>query len=276
MNDGYDLDRIAAAVDINTRLVYLSNPNNPTGTILDADAIDRFLDQLPSHVITVLDEAYYDYASYFAAERSFDYSHALDYVRQGRRVVALRTFSKSHGLAGVRVGYGMGPAELMGYFARLKPAFMVSSLGRGGGAGRAGGHRPHSASLGDECRRSEVADAGHRGHGNSRDSDMDELPLLPGWRRCGQPLPHTSRERHHRSSHEWIVGSAGCLPRHDWHTRAEPAVSGRAEASPRASSGLEPQQLPTYFFDLVLIAGSAAADDCAHASAPPVPLECAP
>ncbi len=129
VNDGYDLDRIAAAVDVNTRLIYLSNPNNPTGTILDAKAIDRFLDQLPSHVITVLDEAYYDYATYFAAERSFDYSHALDYVRQGRRVVVLRTFSKSHGLAGVRVGYGIGPAELMGYFARLKPAFMVSSLG---------------------------------------------------------------------------------------------------------------------------------------------------
>ena len=127
-NDGYDLDRVLAAVDINTRLVYLSNPNNPTGTILDAKAIDRFLDQLPSHVITVLDEAYYDYASYFAAQRGFDYSHALDYVRQGRRVVVLRTFSKSHGLAGVRIGYGMGPAELMGYFARLKPAFMVSSL----------------------------------------------------------------------------------------------------------------------------------------------------
>ena len=83
----------------------------------------------PSHVITVLDEAYCDYASYFAAERGFDYSHALDYVRQERRVVVLRTFSKAHGLAGVRVGYGMGPAELMGYFARLKPAFMVSSLG---------------------------------------------------------------------------------------------------------------------------------------------------
>ncbi len=129
VNDGYDLDRILAAVDVNTRLIYLSNPNNPTGTILDANAIGRFLDQLPSHVITVLDEAYYDYASYFAAERNFDYSHALDYVRQGRRVVVLRTFSKSHGLAGVRVGYGMGPVELMGYFARLKPAFMVSSLG---------------------------------------------------------------------------------------------------------------------------------------------------
>jgi len=131
-NDGYDLDRILAAVDVNTRLVYLSNPNNPTGTILDANAIDRFLDRLPSHVITVLDEAYCDYASYFAAERGFAYSHALDYVRQERRVVVLRTFSKAHGLAGLRVGYGMGLAELMGYFARMKPAFMVSSLAEAG------------------------------------------------------------------------------------------------------------------------------------------------
>jgi histidinol-phosphate aminotransferase len=132
LNDGYDLDRILAAVDVNTRLVYLANPNNPTGTILDANAIDRFLDRLPPHVITVLDEAYCDYASYFAAERGFSYSHALDYVRQQRRVVVLRTFSKAHGLAGLRVGYGMGPAELMGYFARMKTAFMVSSLGEAG------------------------------------------------------------------------------------------------------------------------------------------------
>jgi histidinol-phosphate aminotransferase len=132
VEDGYDLDGILAAVDVNTRLVYLSNPNNPTGTILDANAIDRFLDRLPSHVITVLDEAYCDYASYFAGERGFAYSHALDYVRQQRRVVVLRTFSKAHGLAGLRVGYGMGPTELMGYFARMKSAFMVSSLAEAG------------------------------------------------------------------------------------------------------------------------------------------------
>jgi len=129
LNDGYDLQRILQAVDVHTRVVYISNPNNPTGTVLDAHAIDRFLDRLPSHVITVLDEAYCDYASYFAAQRGLEYSHSLDYVRQERPVVVLRTFSKAHGLAGVRVGYGMGPAELMGYFARMKPAFMVSSLG---------------------------------------------------------------------------------------------------------------------------------------------------
>jgi len=129
LNDGYDLERILAAVDANTRVVYLANPNNPTGTVVEPDAIDRFLDRLPSHVITVLDEAYCDFASYFAAERGLDYSHGLEYVRAGRPVIVLRTFSKSHGLAGLRVGYGIGPAELVGYLARMKPAFMVSSLG---------------------------------------------------------------------------------------------------------------------------------------------------
>ncbi len=124
----FDLDAIAAAVNSETRVVYLANPNNPTGTLLPAAEIDRFLDRLPEHVITVLDEAYYDYASHIASERGVEYSHALDYVREGRRVVVLRTFSKAHGLAGLRVGYGFGPAELLGYFNRLKPPFMVSSL----------------------------------------------------------------------------------------------------------------------------------------------------
>lgn len=132
LNDGYDLDAILAAVDANTRVVFLANPNNPTGTVVDAHAIDRFLDKLPSHVITVLDEAYSDFAVGFAAERGLDYTHSLDYVRAGRPVIVLRTFSKAHGLAGVRVGYGMGPAELMSYFARMKPAFMVSHLGETG------------------------------------------------------------------------------------------------------------------------------------------------
>ena len=77
----------------------------------------------------MLDEAYYDYASYFAAQRGMEYSHSLDYVRQNRPVVVLRTFSKAHGLAGLRVGYGFGPAELLSYFNRLKPPFMVSSIG---------------------------------------------------------------------------------------------------------------------------------------------------
>jgi histidinol-phosphate aminotransferase len=125
-NDGFDLNAIAAAVDQHTRIIYISNPNNPTGTLIPAPELDRFLDQVPEHVIVILDEAYYDFAQYFAAIRRVDYSHALDYVNQSRKVVVLRTFSKAHGLAGVRVGYGIGPVELMSYFARMRTTFSVS------------------------------------------------------------------------------------------------------------------------------------------------------
>jgi histidinol-phosphate aminotransferase len=127
-SDGFDLNAIAAAVDQHTRIIYISNPNNPTGTLVPGQELDRFLDKVPEHVIVILDEAYYDFAQYFAAIRSVDYSHALDYVNQGRKVMVLRTFSKAHGLAGVRVGYGIGPAELMSYFARMRTTFSVSVL----------------------------------------------------------------------------------------------------------------------------------------------------
>ncbi len=126
--DAFDLDAILAAIDGNTRLIYLSNPNNPTGTIVDAAAIDRFLSKVPDHVIVVLDEAYYDFAQHFAAQRGTLYSHSIDHVKDGRKVVVLRTFSKAHGLAGVRVGYGIGPTELMSYFARVRTTFSVSSV----------------------------------------------------------------------------------------------------------------------------------------------------
>ncbi|HYA23200.1 MAG TPA: histidinol-phosphate transaminase [Terriglobales bacterium] len=124
----FDLDAIAAAVDHNTRIIYLSNPNNPTGTIVTAPEIDKFLDRLPDHVVTILDEAYYDFAQHFASLRRVDFSHALNYGKQGRKVVVLRTFSKAHGLAGLRVGYGIGPAELMSYFGRMRTTFSVSSV----------------------------------------------------------------------------------------------------------------------------------------------------
>jgi histidinol-phosphate aminotransferase len=125
--DTFDLDAVAAAADGNTRIIYLSNPNNPTGTVVSAADLDRFLDRVPEHIIVILDEAYYDFAQYFAAQRGIDYSHALQYVNQGRKVVVLRTFSKTHGLAGVRVGYGVGPAELMSYFSRMRTTFSVSA-----------------------------------------------------------------------------------------------------------------------------------------------------
>ena len=127
-NDAFDLEAILAAIDANTRIVFLANPNNPTGTMLQADVVERFLGKLPGHVILVLDEAYYEFALYFAALRRVIYSDAQDDVRHGASMVVLRTFSKAHGLAGLRVGYGLGPAELLGYCARMRNTFSVSSV----------------------------------------------------------------------------------------------------------------------------------------------------
>jgi histidinol-phosphate aminotransferase len=131
-DSGFDLDAIAAAINADTRIVFLANPNNPTGTLLDSAALDRFLDCVPPHVVVVLDEAYYEFAHFFAEQRVLEYSHSLDYVRQGRNVIVLRTFSKAHGLGGLRIGYGMGPAELIGYCARLHVTFSVSSVAQVG------------------------------------------------------------------------------------------------------------------------------------------------
>jgi histidinol-phosphate aminotransferase len=127
-DDHFDLEAILAAIDANTRIVFLANPNNPTGTLLEATAVERFLARLPGHVLLVLDEAYYDFALHFAQFRRVNYSNSLDYVHRGAGVVVLRTFSKAHGLAGLRVGYGLGPAELLGYCARMRNTFSVSSV----------------------------------------------------------------------------------------------------------------------------------------------------
>ncbi|MGA8269981.1 MAG: histidinol-phosphate transaminase [Candidatus Sulfotelmatobacter sp.] len=126
--DAFDLEAILAAIDANTRIVFLANPNNPTGTMLEADVVERFLARVPGHVVVVLDEAYYEFARHFAELRKIEYSKSLDYVRRDASVVVLRTFSKVHGLAGLRVGYGLGPAELLGYCARMRNTYSVSSV----------------------------------------------------------------------------------------------------------------------------------------------------
>jgi histidinol-phosphate aminotransferase len=126
--DGFDLDAILAAIDERTRLVFLANPNNPTGTMLETAVVDKFLAEVPGHVVVVLDEAYYEFAMHFAALRKIAYSGSLNYLRKGASVILLRTFSKAHGLAGLRVGYGLGPAELLAYCARMRDTFSVSSV----------------------------------------------------------------------------------------------------------------------------------------------------
>jgi histidinol-phosphate aminotransferase len=127
-NDGFDLAAIRAAIDDRTRLALLANPNNPTGTMLEVNELEQFISELPGHIVVALDEAYYEFAAYFAERRNVEYSRSLTYVRQGASVVVLRTFSKAHGLAGLRIGYGLGPAELLSYCRHMQDTYSVSSV----------------------------------------------------------------------------------------------------------------------------------------------------
>ncbi|HEX5411472.1 MAG TPA: histidinol-phosphate transaminase [Terriglobia bacterium] len=125
--NAFNLAAIAQAVTQRTKLIYIANPNNPTGRMVTADDMDRFLSALPPRVVVVLDEAYYEYV------READYSHSLDYVRGGRNVLVLRTFSKVYGLAGLRLGYGMGNPELIEALNRVRSPFNVNSLAQAAG-----------------------------------------------------------------------------------------------------------------------------------------------
>ena len=103
----YDLEALAAVVSERTKLVYVTNPNNPTGGMVTRAALARFLDGLPEHVLPVLDEAYFEYID------DPEYPDgAREQLAQGRRCVVLRTFSKIYGLAGFRVGYGLCPPDV--------------------------------------------------------------------------------------------------------------------------------------------------------------------
>ncbi len=118
----HDLPAMVDAVTDRTRLLFICNPNNPTGTMLSARQIDAALNKVPDHVVVVFDEAYYEYV------RDADYPDSLNYVREGRPVVVLRTFSKIYGLAGLRVGYGITTSEIVGYVNRVRPPFNVNSV----------------------------------------------------------------------------------------------------------------------------------------------------
>jgi histidinol-phosphate aminotransferase len=116
-DDAFDLDAVARAVTPRTKLIYLANPNNPTGTMFTASEFEAFFRRLPDSLVVVLDEAYYEYV-----ERR-DYPASLDLVREGRNLLVLRTFSKVYGLAGVRIGYGMGPEPLLEAMNKIRLPF---------------------------------------------------------------------------------------------------------------------------------------------------------
>ncbi|MGA2563664.1 MAG: histidinol-phosphate transaminase [Steroidobacteraceae bacterium] len=123
---GHDLASMCAAIDKHTRLVFIANPNNPTGTWASAAALKRLLAQAPSSTLVVLDEAYLEYA----LERGLQ--HGLAWLREYPNLVLLRTFSKAYALAGARVGYAISHPEVAEVLNRLRPPFNVNSVGQAG------------------------------------------------------------------------------------------------------------------------------------------------
>jgi histidinol-phosphate aminotransferase len=119
---GHDLEAMAAAINVRTRLVFVANPNNPTGTWIAADALERFLQRVPEHVVVVVDEAYYEYVS------EPRYPNTIPWVARFPNLVVTRTFSKVHGLAGLRVGYGVSSLQMADLLNRVREPFNVNSL----------------------------------------------------------------------------------------------------------------------------------------------------
>ena len=117
-----DVDAILGAVSENTRLVFLTNPNNPTGTYTGKDEIDRLIRNLPEQVVVVYDEVYFHFAD------APDYPRAFDYIEEGRNVIGVHSFSKAYGLAGIRLGYGISTPQIISYIQNIKRPFIINTL----------------------------------------------------------------------------------------------------------------------------------------------------
>ena len=119
---GHDLDAMAAAITPSTRVVFIANPNNPTGTWIERDALEAFLDRVPENVIVVLDEAYTEYVE------TDDVPNGVDYLGRYSNLLVSRTFSKAYGLAALRVGYGLSHPAIADALNRVRQPFNVNSL----------------------------------------------------------------------------------------------------------------------------------------------------
>jgi len=116
----HDLDAMAAAINERTRKVFIANPNNPTGTMVGEEEISRFMDKVPDHVMVIFDEAYYEFLD--------TPPDTLRYVREGRNVVVMRTFSKIQGLAGLRIGYGITTPEIAEVLQKCRQPFNANAM----------------------------------------------------------------------------------------------------------------------------------------------------
>ena len=119
-----NLDATLETITAKTRIVFIPNPNNPTGTLISQRAIDNFMSRVPENIIVVFDEAYFEFLD--------DPPDTLGFIRDGRNVVVLRTFSKIHGLAGIRIGYAIAPFEMIDVLHRTRQPFNVNSIAQAG------------------------------------------------------------------------------------------------------------------------------------------------
>lgn len=117
-----DVEAVLNAVTSNTRLIFITNPNNPTGTYTPKKEIDHLINSLPEHVVVVYDEVYYHFSD------AKDFPRAIDYIEAGKNVVGIHSFSKSYGLAGIRLGYGFSTEEITSYIANFKRPFILNTL----------------------------------------------------------------------------------------------------------------------------------------------------
>ncbi len=122
----HDLPAMLEEVNERTRIFVITNPNNPSGTIVSADEVEAVLNKLPEQCILLLDEAYYEYVDDSA------YTRSIEWVKQGRNVMVLRTFSKIYGLAGLRIGYGIAPKHIISAMERVRMPFNVNSIAQVG------------------------------------------------------------------------------------------------------------------------------------------------
>ncbi|MBC8414233.1 MAG: histidinol-phosphate transaminase [Nitrospira sp.] len=118
----HDLMAMASKITARTRIIFIANPNNPTGTINTAEEVDEFMKVVPDNILVVFDEAYYEYVS------SGDYAESLKHLKAGRSILILRTFSKMYGLAGLRIGYGITSPEIAMEINKVRQPFNVNSL----------------------------------------------------------------------------------------------------------------------------------------------------
>lgn len=143
----HDLRAMLRAVTPATRLIFVGNPNNPTGTRLNQEELDDFIDRLPSHVVAIFDEAYHEFME--------DPPDTLAYVRDGRNAVVMRTFSKSQGLAGLRIGYGLMPGRIAQWLQRARQPFNANAMAQAAALASIAdtGHQRQTRTIVDEGRR---------------------------------------------------------------------------------------------------------------------------